>query len=288
MKTFIVHIGILLIKLIGHLPFWAIYFLSDIFYLLVRLIGYRKEVIFRNLRNAFPEKSEKEISEIAKKFYKHLCDLFFETFKVHAISNNEMAKRMKFHNTELLDKFYDEGKDVIIILGHYGNWEWVPFVNGHIKALGTQVYHPLRNKPYDKFLLNIRSKWGTLNFPMKTCFRDMLKLRRDKQHFIIGMIADQSPAKNKIQYYTKFFNQEVPVLLGAEKMAVKTNSPVAFLRVDKVKRGYYEATFELLVEHPKECEEFEITKTHTQHLENIIKQKPEYWLWSHDRWKHKK
>ncbi|SMO90087.1 KDO2-lipid IV(A) lauroyltransferase [Saccharicrinis carchari] len=280
--------GIFFIKLIGYLPFWALFLLSDAFYFLIRLSGYRKKTVMTNLRNAFPEKSEKEIQNIATKFYRHLCDLFFETFKLQSMSEAQMRQRVQISNAELLNRYYDEGKDVIAVLGHYGNWEWVPSINLFIKAQGCEVYHVIRNKEYDKYMLGLRSKWGTLNFPMKTSYRSMHKLKMENKRFVIGMISDQSPAKNKIQYFTRFLNQDTPVLLGTEKMAIKTNSPVVFFRFDKIKRGYYKLTVEPLIENPRETREYEITEIHTKHLENIIREKPEFWLWSHKRWKHKR
>lgn len=283
-----VKIGIFLIKLIGYLPFWFLFFLSDGFYYLIRLSGYRRKVVLTNLRNSFPEKSEKELKVIAKKFFHHLSDMFFETFKLYRISEKELKKRIQFENTELIDRYYDEGKDVIAVLGHYGNWEWMPSMDLFVKTNGCQVYQTLRSKEYDKYMFDLRSRWGTLNFTMKASYRSMHKLRMDNKRFLIGMISDQSPRKNKIQHYTTFLNQDTPVHLGAEKMAVKTNSPVVFVRIEKPKRGYYKVTLEPLFENPTETKEFEITDTFNKRLENLIKEKPEFWLWSHKRWKHKR
>ncbi len=288
MGNIIVHIGIAILKMLGYLPLWFLYLCSDFFYYIIKLMGYRNDIVFGNLKNAFPEKSKEELKVIKHKFYHHFSDLFFETVKIHGLSKKQILKRVTAENVELLNRYYDEGRDVIVAMGHYGNWEWVPVINLLIKAQGTEVYHPLKNAPYDKYMLGLRSKWGTMNFPMKTAYRDMLKLKRDNKRFVIGMIGDQSPAKNKIQYYTQFFGQETPVLLGIEKMAIKTNSPVVFLEVSKPKRGYYHLKFVSLVENPKECEPYEITNLHTQYLESVIRKQPEFWLWTHNRWKRKK
>lgn len=287
-SNFFTYIGLFFIKILGYLPFWLLFILSDIFYYLMTFSGYRKKLVLSNLRNAFPEKSEDEIRDISKKFFHHLCDLFVETFKIQSLNESQMKKRVSFKNAELLNRYYDEGKDVIAVLGHFGNWEWIPAINLFIKAQGCEVYHPLKNKPYDEFMLKLRSKWGTLNFPMRSSYRSMHKLKMENKRFVIGMISDQSPAKNRIQYYNYFFNQLIPTLTGAEKMAVKTNSPMVFFRFDKIKRGYYQLTVEPLIENPREYKENEITDIHTKHLESIIREKPEYWLWSHNRWKHKK
>jgi len=284
----VTYIGLFFVKILGYLPFWLLFVLSDIFYYLMIFSGYRRKLVLGNLRNAFPEKKEKEIRDIKKKFFRHLCDLFVETFKIQSLSESQIKKRIKFINAELLDKYYDEEKDVIAVLGHYGNWEWIPAINLFIKAQGCEVYHPLKNKPYDKFMLKLRSKWGTLNFPMKSSYRSMHKLKMENKRFVIGMISDQSPTKNRIQHFSYFFNQLTPTLTGAEKMAVKTNSPLVFIRFDKEKRGYYRLTIEPLIENPQKYNENEITDIYTKHLESIIREKPEYWLWSHNRWKHKK
>jgi len=287
LNNLFVNLGIIFLKGLGYLPLPILYVISDLFYFLLRLAGYRKRVVYNNLENAFPEKSDKEIKNIANKFYHHLCDLFFETFKIQGMSEKEMRKRVLISNAELLDKYYEQGKDVIAVLGHYGNWEWIPSINLFIKAQGCEVYHPLKSLPYDKYMLNLRSKWGTLNFPMKSAYREMHKLKMNNTRFVIGMISDQSPKRSTIQYFTTFMNQDTPVHMGTEKMAVKTNSPVVFFRLDKIKRGYYHLHIEPLIENPADYKEFEITDIHTKHLEKIIKEKPEYWLWSHNRWKFK-
>ncbi len=286
MNNFFVHIGLFFIKQIGFLPFWLLYGISDVFYVILRFVGYRKKLVYRNLRNAFPEKSEKEIRTIAHKFYRNLSDVFFETFKLYRMSEKQMRERISVKNAELLDRYYDEGKDAFAIMAHYATWEWVPSINLFIKSNGSAIYHPLKSKPYDDFMLKLRSKWGSFNFPMKSSFRDMIKLKREGTRFVLGFIADQSPKKSMVQYQTMFLNQMTPVHLGAEKMAMKTNDPVVFIRLDKIKRGHYVIVVEPLFENPKECKEYEITEAHVKHLEKIIQEKPEYWLWTHNRWKH--
>ncbi len=286
MKNIGTHIGLFIIKQIGFLPFWFIYILSDIFCFIIRTIGYRKKLVYKNLRNSFPEKSEKEIKTIANKFYHSLSDAFFETFKLYRMDEKQLRKRVSVKNSELLDRYYDEGKDVFAIMAHYATWEWVPSINLFIKSNGSAIYHPLKSKPYDEFMLKLRSKWGSFNFPMKTSFRSMMQMKRDGTRFTLGFIADQSPSRLNVQYQTMFLNQMTPVHLGAEKMAVKTNDPVVFIRLDKIKRGHYCIVVEPLVENPKDCKEYEITEIHVKHLEKIIREKPEYWLWTHNRWKH--
>ncbi|TLX76010.1 lipid A biosynthesis acyltransferase [Labilibacter sediminis] len=288
LNNIVSHIGIFFIKLLGRLPFWFLYRLSDVGYYLMILSGYRKKIVFQNLHLAFPEKSDQEIKAISRKFFRHLCDMFIETFKMSSLREKQIRKRIQMENTELLDRYYDEGKDVIVATAHYNNWEWTPSLNLFIKAQGCGVYHPLKNKPYDRFMLKLRSTWGTLNFTMKASYRSMHKLKMENKRFAIGMISDQSPVKKRIQYYNNFFNQLTPSLTGAAKMSIKTNSPMVFMRMDKIKRGYYKITIEPLVENPQGYTETEITDMYTRCLEDIIREKPEFWLWSHNRWKHKK
>jgi KDO2-lipid IV(A) lauroyltransferase len=272
--------------LISLLPFRVIYLLSDGVYLVMRLVRYRGRVINDNLRYSFPEKSEKEIRHIQNLFYSHFCDIFFETIKLMSMSETAIKKRVTFENLEAIDKAHDENKDVIMVMAHYGCWEWVPSVNLHIKAQACAVYQPLKNKYFDKFMLNIRSRYGEVHFPMKSTLREVLKLRKSGQRYVLGLISDQSPARVKIQYWTRFLNQQTPVFLGAEKMAHSLGDPVMFLKMEKVKRGYYKVSIIPLFDKPKETSEYEITEAHLRILEQQIQERPEHWLWSHKRWKY--
>lgn len=268
------------------LPFWVLHWLSDVMYVLVRLVRYRKKIVETNLRFAFPAYSPEKLKAVRNGFYRHFCDLFFETMKLQSIGQKSIRKRMSFENLELIEKYAGQNKDVIVVLAHYGNWEWVPSINLHVTPIGAEVYHPLKNKYMDRFMLGLRSRFGTLNFTMKATTRQVLMLKKKQQRFVLGLISDQSPARVKIQYRTVFLNQNTPVILGAEKMAKMTNDPVVFLRVEKVKRSYYKATVVPVSEFPKETADFEITEKHMRLLEQQINETPEYWLWSHKRWKY--
>ncbi|MFT3737713.1 MAG: lysophospholipid acyltransferase family protein [Breznakibacter sp.] len=268
------------------LPFWLLHRLSDAMYLLVRLAGYRKTIIEKNLTHSFPNLNTKEIVSIRNRYYHHFCDLFVETLKLQSISENEIKRRMVFENTELVESYAKQNKDVIAVLAHYGNWEWIPAINLHVTPLGVEVYHPLKNKYMDRFMLKLRSKFGTSNFTMKSTMREILMLKRKNQRFIIGLISDQSPARVKIQYRTVFLNQNTPIHLGAEKIAKATGDPVVFLRVEKTGRSRYKATIIPVTDTPKATADYEITEQHVRMLEKQIVEKPEYWLWSHKRWKY--
>ncbi|TRX65771.1 lysophospholipid acyltransferase family protein [Carboxylicivirga sp. M1479] len=267
-------------------PFFMLYIFSDILYHVIRLIGYRRAVINENLRYAFPDKSKDEIRNIRLKFYKGFCDSMIETIKLQTISEKQMRKHVRVKNVEYLNKLADEGKDAIGVMGHYSCWEWVPSLNLHTKHLACATYRPLVNVEFDKYMLKLREKWGNLNFTMRDTMREIVKLKRKDQRFLIGLIADQSPDKNKIQYWTEFLNQNTAVLLGPEKMAKALKSPVVFLKMTRLKRSYYEIEVIPLVEKPELTEDYEVTEIHLKCLEGIIKERPEDWLWSHKRWKY--
>jgi len=270
------------------LPWRVLYLFSDLLYWVIRIVGYRKDVIIENLRYSFPEKTEKEICEIKNRFYHHFCDLFVEVIKFQTLSNEDKKRHLVFENTDYPDKLYDEGRDILVALGHYCNWEWIGVANLVLKHLGGAIYKPLKNKAFDRYMYLLRSNTVGVVYPMRTVFRDLLRLKQQGKHYIIGVITDQTPPPGQHRHYTCFLNQKTPVHLGLEKMAVKFNDVVLFGKMEKIKRGYYKMTFVPLFENPKDTEEFEVTDTVMRYIEEEIKKKPEYWLWSHKRWKHVK
>ncbi len=277
------------IYLLSLIPFRLLYALSDAFYfLLFHVLGYRKNVVYTNLRNSFPNKSEEEIDQIAKDFYKYLCDLFLETFKTLTISKKAMLKRCSIEDEtlELFNRIAANGKSSILVLGHYGNWEWA---GNTFSILCKQqlyvIYHPLRNKYFDGLVYRMRTRFGTKLIPMKETFRKMLGSRKELS--MTAFIADQTPSPSNA-YWTTFLNQETPVFRGTELIATKIGYPVIYATVKRVKRGYYKIYAEELVIDPKSTTEGEISELHTKRLEKDIINDPVIWLWSHRRWKHKK
>jgi len=274
--------------LLSLLPLYILYFIADMLYVFIRLGSYRKQVITDNLKHAFPHLSNKKIDQIRNDFYRHFCDLILETIKIQNMSEKEMRKRVVFNNLDKIHKHYTKDKDVIAVLGHYGNWEWITSFSLHIEALACDVYHKLKNPHFDRLMLILRSKWGNANFEMKSSVREIVKLRQKNQRFVLGLIADQSPSKTKIQYCRPFLNQNTPVILGPEKIAKLTDSPVVFFHMNKIKRGHYEVNIIPISETAKNTAQYEITDKHIDTLEKIIKERPELWLWSHKRWKYAK
>ena len=275
--------------LVTLLPLPVLYILSDFLYLLLYYFPkYRRKVVTTNLKNAFPEKTEKELKYIEKKFYRHLADLFIETFKLTHMSKAQIMRRCTITNSEILNRFYNEKRDIIGVLGHYNNWEWLIIFPEFSNYKFTTIYKPLQNKYFDRFINNLRSKFGTYLVSMSFIIRNIIHDKNNNLLTFSAFIADQTPVKNDIKYWTTFLNQDTPVYLGAEKVASKYDMAVVFLNLQKIKRGYYNVTIELLFEHTAGLPEYLITETHVKRLEEIIREKPEFWIWSHRRWKHKK
>jgi KDO2-lipid IV(A) lauroyltransferase len=271
------------------MPFRLLYFLSDVMYvLLYHVLSYRKKVVMRNLRASFPEKSEKELQKICKEFYHYLCDMFLETFKTLTISEKEMLKRCSFapETIDLFNKLAAEKKSAVLVMGHKGNWEWA---GNTFSILCKQqlyvIYHPLANRHFNNLMYKMRTRFGTKLIAMQDTFREMVKNRNEVN--ATAFIADQSPQPSTAQW-VQFLHQDTPVSKGTEKIAQKMNSPVVYVSVIKVKRGYYRVEASMLVENPSSESEGTITVSHTRQLEKDIVEQPATWLWSHKRWKHKR
>ena len=271
------------------LPLSVLYLFADfLFVVLYYFPSYRRKIVAENLRNSFPEKSESELKSIEKKFYRHLADLFIEILKLTHMSREESLMRMKITNIEVLEKLYDEGRDVVAVIGHFNNWEWLKSLIFHTRYQTVSIYKPLRNKLFDKFLLDLRNREGMILTPMSLIVREIIEARKAGNKAIYSFIADQTPPPGDIKYWTTFLNQDTPVYLGVEKIASKYDMAVVFFNVQKIRRGYYNYTVELLFEHSAGLPEHVITDSHVRKLEEIIRKKPEYWIWSHRRWKYKR
>lgn len=277
------------IYLVSLLPFPVLYLLSDfVFVILYYGIGYRKKVVTENLSRSFPEKSEKEIAALRRRFYRHFSDLILETFKTLSISRSNLLKHCHLDEASLamMNKFFEEKKSIIIVCGHQGNWEW----GNHAFAVACKqpiygIYHKLENKYFNRLIFSMRSRFGTRLIEMKNTYRDMLEAK--DQVTATAFIADQTPPPESA-YWTRFLNQDTPVYWGTEKIAIKLNIPVVHFSAVKIKRGYYQLVAKMLVENPSLTQPGEISELHTRNLEKQILRQPEIWLWSHRRWKHKR
>lgn len=284
MKAIVYYISLPFIYLIAALPFWMLYGLSDLlFFLVYRVIGYRKKVVFSNLKNSFPEKSEAELKGIQVKFYKYFCDLIVETFKTISISPASLRKRIAFKGKEIFAEYYAQEQSTIIAMGHWGNWELggARFAIEQFHQLFV-IYHPLRNKYFDQLFYKMRTRLGNGLYAMKESLRGIIT---DKGKLTAtAFIADQTPPARGA-HWMNFLNQDTPVFRGTGKIAKKMNYPVIYIGVKRIKRGYYELQAETLVANPSEVTDTEIIELFTKRLEKDIQEIPEIWLWTHRRWK---
>ncbi len=275
------------IYLISIVPFRILYLISDFLYLIIfHVFGYRRKVVEENLKNSFPEKSSEEIIQISKKYFQYLCDIILETLKKINLTKKEILEHCTFHNAELVDKLFAENKSVILLMGHYGNWE----LAGSSFSLSCKhplyvIYKPLSNKYFEQRMRTSRTMFGTKLIKMENTLKDILSNKNNCAAY--AFIADQTPS-NHNAYWTNFLNQDTAMFTGAEKLAKKLNSPVVFINIVKIKRGHYEIFAEMLSENPKETNENEIIESYTRRLEKEITKTPETWLWSHRRWKQKR
>ncbi len=277
-------------RIITLLPLGILYVFSDILFLFLYYYpSYRRQIVAENLTRSFPEKSAEEIRQIEKAFYRHLSDLFIEVLKLPGMSKKELLRRVKLNNPELIKPFYESGKDIALVYSHYNNWEWLttvfPLFTAY-KCVGA--YKPVKNKIVNKFLNDQRTRYKADPAPMQMVLRRIIENRKKGIRAMYGFISDQTPARALIEYYTDFLNQETPVFLGLEKIATKYNMAVLFMDIRKIRRGFYEVTLDVLFENTKGLPKYLITDTHVKRLEKTIMEKPEYWIWTHRRWKYKK
>ena len=271
---------------ISILPLWMLYILSDGLYLIVYyLIGYRKKIVFDNLRQSFPEKSPKEITQLARKYYRNLTDQVVETLKLLTISKKTLQKRFICDLT-VLKELYAQGKSCQLHLGHNFNWEWANlFCMQGVDFPFLVVYMPLTNKSADRFFRRFRERSGSILIPANDIKESMVPWL-NKQH-LIALVADQNPGNPRRSYWFPFLNRMTAFYKGPEMTARRNDTPVVFVDIRKVKRGYYHATLKLAFEHPQQAPEGKVTETFVRYLEQNIKEQPEVWVWSHRRWKHK-
>ena len=285
MRALLYYISLPFIYLISILPYWLLYRISDLLFLMVYyVIGYRRQIVMQNLQNSFPEKSDTELKVISKKFYIFFCDLILESLSILSISESTLRKRLRFTNLDIFEKYFNQKKSLVVAMGHFGNWELAgarfaiePFHKLYV------IYHPLQNKYFNRLVCHMRSRLGNGLYSMEETARSMIKNKDSVT--ATAFIADQTPSP-KNAYWTNFLNQDTPVFTGTGKLASKFKYPVIYISVQKIKRGYYEIIAEDLVPNPENYSDTEILDLFTKRLEADIKKIPETWLWSHRRWKH--
>jgi len=273
---------------ISLLPFPLLYALSDFtFLLLYHVVPYRKKISLQNLHNSFPEKSEEEINRICKKFYRHFSDLIFESLKLFTASEQSIQKRVKLVNGELLNDYFRKGKSLVLATGHYANWEWPAATLAlHSAHTGTGIYQKLNSKFFDKKLRQTRARFGVKLMSTREVATFFEEHRNELCTY--GFINDQSPSDPTRGHWMKFLNQDTCMFLGVEKYSVKYDYPVLYGMITKEKRGYYRLEYKVVSDKPSATVEYEITEACARINESLIRSAPEYWLWTHRRWKHKK
>ena len=272
---------------ISLLPYPILYFISDILYLVIyKVVGYRKEVVLTNLKNSFPDKNKQELNKIMGNFYRHFCDVIMESLKGFTISEKELRRRLIIKNPKFSNNFADKGQSIIFVGGHYNNWEICAqafAMHSNHDCIG--IYKPLSNAFINNKIYTSRSKYGMNLVAMKQAKKSFEEKSKPRA-IVFG--SDQNPSSPNRAHWMQFLNQDTAVLFGVEKYSKEYDWPVVFVSISKVKRGYYEVEYSLITDKPTEQPHGKITEDFTNRLEQDIINQPQYWLWTHKRWKHKR
>ncbi|WP_109097008.1 lysophospholipid acyltransferase family protein [Aquimarina sp. AU58] len=273
---------------ISKLPWRLFYaFSTCIFFLVYYIFRYRRKTVTQNLELVFPNKTFREIKKIRKEFYQHMCDMFLEMIKSISISNEEMKERFKVTNIEKLHELEAKKENIMILMAHYASYEWANVIDIQTNFQAVGVYKKIGNKYFDRLVHRIRARFGSRVIGTKDAMKVITEDQSKEGLYMYGLISDQSPKLYKATFWTDFMSIKVPVFLGAEVLSKRLGLNTYYLQVEKIKRGYYQATFVTLTEDSKNCEDYSIVKSYLRLLENQIYNKPQYYLWSHKRWKHR-
>ena len=288
MPTKMYYIAFSLIYLLSRLPLCVHYVFSDlIFLILYHVVGYRKKVVRKNLSSSFPDKTQEELSKIERRFYHWFCDYLVETIKMFSLSRKEMRRRMVFDGIEQMNDDLRKGRSVTIFLGHYCNWEWIASLQLSVVPEGktAQLYHPIENKTMDWLFFYSRGRFGSTSLDMKEAFKVLVDWQKAGIQPVTGFIADQSPGYSSMHYWPQFLNQKTPAYTGGERIARIMDTVVYYFDIHRPRRGYYVAKVVKMCDKPAEIPKFGITEQYYRLLEDSIRRAPEFWLWSHNRWK---
>lgn len=276
------------IRIITLLPFRYLLPFSSIFYFFIYYIfPYRKKIVRKNLKNSFPEWNKKKVKQVMKKFYMHLCTGFIESLYSGKFTIDDFQLRYKVINPELCNEYFKQGKSISLMMAHYANWEWAATLQVYLKHQILPIYKPLHNPYIDRKVKHDRERFGCKTVPQEKILRKLIDYESEKKPTITYFLADQRPLMAKIQYWTTFLNQDTPVVMGPEKIARKFKHAVVFLKVVPVGKSIYEVEFVPMFDDASEEKEYAIIEKYHEILENLIREEPEYWLWTHNRWKHK-
>lgn len=273
--------------IISILPHRIFYAFSDfVCFFVYRVIGYRKEVVRTNLELVLPAKTKEELDRIEKDFYKHMCDMFLEMVKTMGLSKEAAKRKYEVTNIELLQEI-EKKKSILIVCSHYANWEWNVSINNYVNSKGYAIYQKISNPYFDNLVRKIRAKWNTELITQRETMKTVIRNHQNKVSSIYGMVSDQSPQVHRAKYWKEFMGVKVPIFNGAETLARKLDVAVVFLKVSKVKRGHYRATFIPITLEGSKTEVNEITDKFLSLTEQQIRERPEHYLWTHRRWKHR-
>jgi len=276
------------IHLISLLPFWILHRISDVLFLLIYyMVGYRKGMVLKNIKRSFPEKSDAEAKQIRKDFFRHFSDLMIESVKSATMGQKEFRKRYFITNQHLLDTYHEKGKSIIILSPHTGNWEWIFSLVDVIPYDVYAVYQRLTNPYMDRYIRKTRQRFGAMMIPTTRTFKIILDAAQRGDQFLAWFAADQSARPNTAQW-VEFLNQDTSFHKGYEDLAKEVNQTVLFLDIKKVKRSFYELELHVIADDPRSLPEGTIVTEFARLTEKRIRENPPYWLWSHNRWKHKR
>ena len=275
----------LLLKMISRVPFAALYFVADTFYLLNKyIIHYRYDVVRSNLKNAFPDRSERDLNLLTEEIFRNLADVLVETIKGIAISREELEQRMEIKIPEAVQELINQGKALIFLSAHFGNWEWLYLYSCiYLPHPLLAAYQPFHNQRFDDFMLNARTRFGGTTVPATDLIKQTVKQRKTMK--TLELLVDQTPAGNERKYWTTFLNQDTAFIDGTDSLAWLTGMPVVFVTTKRRKRGHYEVSLKLIAEPPYEKNDQVVVERYARELEATILSDPSGWLWTHRRWK---
>jgi len=281
-----------IIWILSWFPFSLLYAISDIivYPIVYYLTHYRVKVVRSNLLHSFPDKTTKELRTLEKQFYHHLCDYAIELIKLMHISQKELDQRMQLPNIDLFYDQLDKGRNVILVMGHYANWDWLNVLQRKLHPDTTMavVYRPLKDAYFDRFFLRIRDQFNIYNIKKNSTLREIIHLKQQQKPFIVAMVSDQSPSKNNLDYWTTFLHQDTAVLTGMSRIAKQMKYAVYYIDMKQVKRGYYTSTLSVIAEDASEWTEQALSEAFIRRVEKTITNDPTLYLWTHKRWKHQR
>lgn len=278
------------IRLFSRLPMPVLYFISDILSFLVhRVVGYRRKVVAENLRRAFPGNSPQEYRRLERRFYRNFTDLVVEVIKSLTLTEQQVRERVRVLNPELLQPYADRKQSVLIMASHQCNWEWLAAgVCTQLPYKVDGVYRPLSNRFFDRLMFETRSRFGGVPVPMREVFGRVEAHRKAGTFHALGLVADQVPPIGKMKFWTTFLGQDTAFFPGAQLLAEKSEYPVIYVEMVRVKRGYYTLEIFPVAEPPYQPGAWNVLERYAELCEHTVRRAPADWLWSHKRWKYGK